>query len=98
MMSLGAPDRIWATNVDEDPKLRRTLTPALTLRNCFASSVNASVNEVAAEMVRSPLGLETSALGAACAIAGINNTSDTNDASITAASITLNRFNSSLSV
>jgi hypothetical protein len=70
MMSLGAPDWIWAINVDEDPKLRRTFNPLLSLRNCTAKAVNASVSDEADEIVNSPFSFDTSAIGDACAAIG----------------------------
>jgi hypothetical protein len=64
----------------------------LTLPNCFASSVNAPVNDAAAEIVNSPFVFEALAIGAACAMFGITATTTA------ATTIRLNRFNWSPSV
>jgi hypothetical protein len=85
-MSLGAPDRICVNKVDDDPKLRRTFNPLLSLRNCTAKAVNASVSDEAAEIVNSPLSFDTSALGVAFAALG------TNEAITTPAIVNPNRF------
>jgi hypothetical protein len=59
----------------------------LTLRNCFAISEKASVNDAAAEMVKSPLSFEALAFEVACATFGTTATNTT------ATTNRLHRFN-----
>ena len=52
--SAGAPPAIWSTRPLDPPKLSRIDTPGSDLSTCSAISVNAPLNEAAANTVRSP--------------------------------------------
>jgi len=52
--SAGAPSPIWVTSSDEAAKLKVTRAPGCSTTNASPISVNAAVNEVAANTVTSP--------------------------------------------